>query len=136
MKNTIYVFLFLLGSAFLNANETIQIQENQYFIDQEKKMILSNLSTEFINSTWMADKTQIQLDELYTFLEEIKTIKVGEIYAIKNTVTQEMYQLHFTELPIISITTDFTIVDEPDVLGNLNDRDQSKLFRILDWHSI
>lgn len=118
MKNLLYLIVCLIVGATLNANETIQIDEKQYFIDQDKSMILTNLSVDVVNSIWPTNKTHIQLNELYAFMGTVASIEVGKMYEVKSTVTQKLYLLYFTELPIISISTDFTIVDEPDVLAN------------------
>lgn len=120
MKKNISSVIAILLTMVIYANETIHINANQFSIDQDKALILTNLDVSYINSTWTDTKSQIQLDDLYEFINPVEEIELGQAYQVTNTQTNENYTLYFTEFPIISITTDYEIVDEPDVLAYFN----------------
>ncbi|WP_026473785.1 CotH kinase family protein [Alkaliflexus imshenetskii] len=108
--------LFLIVT--VNANETIQINQNQYFIDLNKKLVLTNIGVELVNSTWNGTKNHIYIGEACEFLNPVTNIEIGVEYLIFIPSQNTNFSLFFTELPIISINTDNTIVDEPNVLAN------------------
>lgn len=117
MKNLIFTLILVSAFCISSANDTITINSNQFFKDLNKSLVLSNLDVEFINSTWNNKKTHILLDSLYSFTQPVDSIEVGLKYEIINTENNTTYNLYFTQLPIISITTDNEIIDEPDVLA-------------------
>lgn len=102
----------------LRANDTIQINQNQYFIDIVKNLVVTNIDVGLVNSTWTDTKTQILLNEVCEFSTPISNIEIGVAYSIFIPSQNTNFILYFTELPIISITTTNTIVDEPNVLAN------------------
>jgi hypothetical protein len=111
-------FSFLMTFIIVSANDTIVINQNQYFIDYSKNMILSNLDVGFVNSSWSNTKTHIALDEVCAFLNPVATIEIGTEYTVFVPAQNSNLKLYFTELPIISISTNNTIVDDPMVLAN------------------
>jgi len=121
MKPTIKTFitiLFLFLITIVKANDVIQINQNQYFIDISKNIVLTNIDIGLVNSTWTNTKTHILLNEVCEFSAPITTIEIGVAYTIYIPSQNSNFVIYFTELPIISITTNFTIVDEPNVLAN------------------
>ena len=113
----ILYFSILFISIEVFSNDTIKINNNQYFTDNNKLLILSNLDTNTINSTWQNSKTHILMNELYEFQNSENTIRIGTPYTVYSASQNVYYTLYFTELPIISISTPNVIVDEPDVWG-------------------
>jgi spore coat protein H len=111
------LFVFITNSFIATANETIQINDNQYFIDYDKKIVLTNLDVHWINNTWTNSKTHVQLNEICTFSTPLNSVEIGTPYQILVPSLNEIFVLYFTKLPIISISTNFTIVDEPNVLA-------------------
>lgn len=109
--------LFFLTPFYLCFASEIVVPANQFFIDKDKALIVSNLNVSLINLTWADQKTSILLDVNYNFEVAYQTIEVGIPYKIINTSDNKVYQLYFTELPLINITTNGIIVDEPDVSG-------------------
>lgn len=113
------LFLFIISfSYFSYASEIIIIPSNQYNIDINKSLIVTNLDVNFINSTWINEKTSINFDVEYTFETPVNTIKIGIPYKVKNIIDNKIFTLYFTQLPLISIKTNDIIVDEPDVWGD------------------
>lgn len=117
MKQKLLLLLFLNFFYFSYASEIIVIPSNQFNIDNNKKLILSNLDVTYINTQWSGEKTSITFDVNYEFETPVTIIKIGTPYKVINPADNKLYVLYFTELPLITITTIDEIVDEPDVLG-------------------
>ena len=115
---TLISVAFLFLSTIAKANDTIQINQNQFFIDINKSLVLTNIDVGLVNSTWNNNKTHIMLNEVCEFSAPISNIEIGLAYSIFIPSQNSNFTLYFTELPIINITTNFTIVDEPNVLAN------------------
>ncbi|KQO21158.1 hypothetical protein ASF10_13615 [Flavobacterium sp. Leaf82] len=118
MKQKILLLLFLNFFYFSYASEIIVIPSNQFNIDNNKKLILSNLDVTYINIQWSGEKTSITFDVNYEFETPVTIIKIGTPYKVINPADNKLYVLYFTELPLITITTHDLIVDDPYVLGN------------------
>lgn len=117
MKKFLLLFFLCCFGKLSHAGDTIIINEDQYFIDSTHHLILTNIDTSYVNSEWTNSKTQVLLNETYTFSKPVTTIKIGTPYEVIRNTNNEVFILYFTELPIISIDTNETIVDEPDVLA-------------------
>lgn len=109
-------FLFCLFLAFLGKANLIEIPTEFYRVDNDKKIILTNYNVSYFNKS-QDDITEIVLDTNYKFSESQTKIEIGKPYHLIEIDTQKEFTLYFTELPIISIDTDFTIVDTPKVLA-------------------
>lgn len=121
MLSTRQIFItisILFLTNILKANDTIQINQNQYFIDFDKSLVVTNIDVGLVNSTWTDTKTHILLNEVCELSTPISNIEIGVAYSIFISSQNTNFILYFTELPIISITTTNTIVDEPNVLAN------------------
>lgn len=118
MGQKLLLLFFFNVFYFSYSNEIVVIPSNQFNIDISKKLIVSNLDVNYINTTWSGEKTSITFDIDYNFEIPLATIKIGVPYNVINPVENKTYVLYFTELPLISITTNDEIVDEPDVLGH------------------
>lgn len=117
MKNCSKIFfLFCLILAFLGKANLITIPTEFYRIDNEKKIIVTNYNVILFNKN-QGEITEIALDKNYKFSESQTKIEIGKPYSLIKIDTQQQFTLYFTELPIISIDTDFTIVDTPKVLA-------------------
>lgn len=117
-KYIIITIILLSLTSIVKANDTIQINQNQYFIDYNKNIVVTNIDVGLVNSTWTDTKTHIFLNEVCAFSNPILNIEIGIAYSIFIPSQNAFFSLYFTELPIISITTTTTIVDEPNVLAN------------------
>lgn len=115
MKKTILFFFLLL--AFIAKANSIEIPTESYRIDREKKIILTNYNVNLFNKN-QDDISEIVLDKNYKFSEIQTKIEIGKPYQLIEIDSQQEFTLYFTELPIISIDTDFEIVDTPKVLAH------------------
>lgn len=118
-KNSPFVaslLLFLFWSVLGLAQSTVSINANQFQVDHDEKLIVINQSVESVNQSWPGQKTAIQLDVLYAFDAPPENVFIGTAYAVKNS-SNENYTLYFTQLPLIIITTDHEIVNDPRVLS-------------------
>lgn len=102
--------LLLLG--FLGRANMIDIPETFYKIDNENKIILSNYNLNLFGN----NITGFHLNENYKLVDKADYIEIGKAYLVTNEQNQ-IYSIYFTELPIVSINSDFTIVDTPKVLA-------------------
>lgn len=98
------------------ATDTILVNPNQYQLDHTEKLIVINQDVVLINTQWAGVKDAVMLDELYTFDMPPLVVAIGTAYAVKN-VSNVSYVLYFTQLPLINITTNNEIVDDPRVLS-------------------
>lgn len=117
MKKIFFGLTLILNSINALSNDTIQVNSNQYFIDETKELVLTNLDVELINLTWTDLKSHILLGDLYQFSTSVATVELGTPYEIVKTSNNAVYTIYFSELPIINISTAFEIVDEPNVLA-------------------
>ncbi len=114
------LFVALFNAMPLCANDTIQINENQYFIDIGHKLVLTNMHVSWINATWTNSKSHISLSEICTFSSPIGNVEVGNAYEIFVPSQNAFFTLFFTEMPIVGITT-------PHVVGQTEVFAQFKL---------
>ena len=103
----------IVFSFALTANDTIFIDENQYVIDHDLKLVLSNIDLELINTNPAESKTHINLDITYQFAEAVDEVTRGSAYQVSAN-QNDTYSLYFTDLPIIQIETSAEIIDEAD----------------------
>jgi hypothetical protein len=121
MKKSTYLLLTLiLWCIYLPwqlAAQPILIENDLYQIDHVNQLILVNQNTGFINTNWPGTKTEIYTNQLFTFVSPTENIEIGNNYLVVDTADM-IYNLYFTELPIISIYTTNQIVDEPRVFAH------------------
>lgn len=110
------ITIFLLVAFIIKAN-SIEIPTQYYNIDYGKKVILTNYNVNTINQD-NPIITEIVFDKIYKFTATQYKIEIGNPYNIIDLSSNETYTLYFTELPMVSINTDFTIQDTPKVLAD------------------
>lgn len=98
------------------ATSPVLINPNQYQIDHSEKLIVINQDVVQINTQWAGEKSAVMLDGLYTFDVPPLVVAIGVAYAVKDP-SNVSYVLYFTQLPLVNITTDNEIVDDPRVLS-------------------
>ena len=112
------LYLFFSLSFYISYAQEIIIPSNQYNIDANKSLIVTNMDINYVNTTWEGEKSSITLDVSYNFEIPVSVIKVGTPYSLINPSDSKKYILYFTALPLITITANSEIVNEPNVLGN------------------
>lgn len=96
-----------------SASDTISVSSNFFHIDHQKKVIIINKPAAAINQQFVNVKSHILLDNVYEFHTSVQIIEKGVEYNVSKN--SEMYKLYFSELPVIKINTNYTIVDDPRV---------------------
>ncbi|MCT4591418.1 MAG: CotH kinase family protein [Carboxylicivirga sp.] len=112
--------LTLIVFSVFSQNQIVEIDELYVNIDQESKLILINKNTEELNSAYTKNKTIIKSgNQQYTLSSTISNFKTGFKYQV-NDLENNDYNLYFTKLPIIKISTNNYVVDEPRVYAHFN----------------
>ena len=112
------LYLFFSLSFYISYAQEIIIPSNQYNIDTNNSLIVTNLDINYVNTTWEGEKSSITLDVSYNFEIPVSVIKIGTPYSLINPSDSKKYILYFTALPLITITANSEIVNEPNVLGS------------------
>ncbi len=115
-KKKFVLLLFWLSYFVVQASSPLVISENMYYVDHSRRLIVINQNTEQINAQEAGPKTEIALDEPYYFIHPVSAVEVGLAYEVINS-DEKTYQVYFTRLPLISISTPNEIVDEPRVFA-------------------
>ncbi|MPS73277.1 MAG: T9SS type A sorting domain-containing protein [Chryseobacterium sp.] len=116
--NKLITFFFILISTFFYAS-TIELPQNSYRIDEEKRLIVCNM-----------DITKLQFDDLsitlkinnnnFKILDNITILKVGSRYTLALDQGYLRYSIYFTDIPLLYIDTDSEILDSPKVLSRIS----------------
>ncbi len=118
LKIIVLLSMFLFVSR-VESQDTIVLFDDSYLRDDAKAIIICNCSIESINSDWQNRKEGALIGEtFFSFYNSIDSVRLGEGYKVLNTSTDRDYQLFFTQLPLVSITTDNEIQDESRVLAH------------------
>jgi len=121
MKKSVHLlFSLIIGCTYLPmliTAQTIFVDNDLYQVDNTNHLILINQNTTIINTNWPGTKSDIYTNQLYTFITPTENIEIGHNYLVVDTA-DVLYNLYFTELPIISIYTTNQIVDEPRVFAH------------------
>jgi spore coat protein H len=114
------IFLVLGFSLGSNANETIVVPDDQFLVDNNLNLLVSNFSVEIVNATWPLAKDKVSLaGVLFDFDAAVQTVSKGLSYNVLSSLNGEWYELYFTELPLVEIITQEIIPDEPKVHGTM-----------------
>jgi len=122
-----YIILFLF-TYFVSAqsNYEINVINNRFQIDESKKLIICKVDISSIPN--LNDFTDVDLvlgASKYYFKIKPETIDYQTAYNVFKNNT--IYSLYFSVFPLISITTDNEIVDEPKRLANFYYADDESL---------
>ncbi len=116
--------VLLLLSAFCCSlmAENLKVKDKTYGIDREKKLIVVSIDLGSVKTEngWSG----IDLDETYSFVDKVSVLTKGIPYLVKNE-SGEVYRLYLSEMPVITMTSDGTIVNTPAVHGVINVADQN-----------
>lgn len=121
------ILLFTLLSSY-GQKLHIQIEENQFHIDTTHNIIVSRFQN-VSDPTGAAsyDTAEITLnEERYTFKNVPDTLSTADSYEVVKA--GKSFTLYFTQLPLISINSSVTIVDEPKVATDLVYADDEQVF--------
>lgn len=108
----------VISSLLSRASDTISVSSNFFHIDHQKKVIIINKPAAVINQQFVNVKSHILLNNVYEFHTSVQIIEKGVEYNVSKNA--EMYKLYFSELPVVQINTNYTIVDDPKVFAVFN----------------
>lgn len=118
MKKTLLFSFFFLVLSYSFANDVVPIARKHFGIDHNLKLIVVNYTPYSIhqNSTDPIEALDLEDEGLFTFSTIQAQLSFGLAYTAVNNANTP-YSIYFTELPIINLTVQNTIVDAPKVLG-------------------
>ena len=120
--NKLKFFLCSIAFQFIvfSINGQVIVADRYFNIDVSKKLILINNEVGELNSIFPEVKTTILAEGMsFTFDMPVMDFEKGIAYAVQDEQNTS-YQLYFTELPVINVNTNNTIVDEPRVHAQLS----------------
>ncbi|MEP5339941.1 MAG: CotH kinase family protein [Algibacter sp.] len=119
MRKFFFIVSFLINSLFCTSQTlNINVSKDHFKTDLTRSLIISHIENieSFVDLTGYSE-INIMLDDIpYSFETRPYDITYKQSYVINNNSNQ--FTLYFTSLPIISIETDNTIVNEPKVLAD------------------
>ena len=123
----IYFIIILIVSFSLNAqnNYTISVPEGRYQIDTTNELIICKIDINQLPDLSSYDAVSLSLDTNYEFTVNPNTISYQESYSVENNAQQ--YTLFFSVFPLISIDTEFEIIDDPKRLATFTYADLEEI---------
>lgn len=115
MRYRVLLCLFIY-SVFSSAQSlTLPIEENHFIIDVENNIVIAHIdSIEAYEDLSIINNLIISFNEdNYQFTTTPINLTYSSSYEINNSIN--LYTLYFTPLPLISIETQYEIIDEPKV---------------------
>jgi spore coat protein CotH len=97
------------------ADQNVEIHPDMYSVDPSNKLILINENVDSLNLTWPGLKDKITINGEYTFNSPVEDLQIGTLYKIKKESDNVEFKLYFTQLPVIRITHEGQILDEPRI---------------------
>ena len=114
------LLILLLSNSIFSYSQSlmININENHFIIDETNFMILSHIEDiESYSDLSSYKEIIISLNGIELIFNSIpNNIEYSESYSVTNSSTK--FKLYFTQLPIISIETTNTIIDDPKTLAS------------------
>nr|GFB93826.1 hypothetical protein [Tanacetum cinerariifolium] len=95
----------------------IVVAPNFYHIDEQHHLIVINKPVEEVMVAGTENSSQLILDKEYNLVENTQVASTYNTYMVEYANTA--YTVYFTELPVVSITTKYAIVDAPSVYATL-----------------
>lgn len=109
---------------------TINVSESNFGIDEEKLLIVTRFD-DLEDYTELSGYSGVSIklgDANFEFNSLPSSLNYTLSYSVMNTSTAKTYDLYFSNLPIISISTNNAISDEPKVLANFTYADKEQTF--------
>ncbi len=105
--------LWSIGSAL--QGQTLTLPTNTFQIDPQQHLILVNCSNTLRQQNPTQPKTQIVADAAYQLTIPTNTFQNGQVVSATHATNGQRYDIHFTSLPIVAISTSQTIAAEPRI---------------------
>ncbi|GAA0871095.1 hypothetical protein GCM10009117_02400 [Gangjinia marincola] len=116
------VFVF---TANAQSTYTLQIESGRYQIDQEKQLIVCNIDLSVIPDLTGFDAVNLDLDQVYTLNTTPSNFTTQQAYSV--SLNDIDYALYFSSVPLIHITSDEEIIDDPKVPAMFTYADDQQL---------
>ncbi|MEM6398092.1 MAG: CotH kinase family protein [Bacteroidota bacterium] len=116
MNKLIPLFVTIF-SAFALCAQSVSVNEAQYFVDEELRIILVNQGVDGLNAQSDVAIEELLFGDGFFLYEPEINLELGEPY--DGDFEGESYTLYLTDLPIIRITTTEEIVNEPRRLADI-----------------
>ncbi|MCD6200739.1 MAG: CotH kinase family protein [Bacteroidales bacterium] len=101
-------------------NGMVEIDPIYISEDVERGIVLINQEIDELNSLYPEEKKTIQSgNHHYTFVSSIEEFEYGKTYEATDSESK-YFEIYFTQLPVINIFTNNTIVDEPRVYAQFS----------------
>lgn len=121
MKKHILFLVLLHSTLCFSQTLNINIEKNKFGIDDTLSILVSRIDNiSSYNNLNNYNEIIISLDqEKFSFNNLPDSLEYSHSYLVKNINSTDQYTLYFTQLPIVSINTENTIINEPKVHANL-----------------
>ncbi len=108
---------------------TINVSENNFGVDESNSLIVSHIQniSDYTNTSEYDEIVIILGQNNYNFSSIPDSLEYSDSYLVTDSSTSNQYDLYFTQLPIILIESNNTIVDEPKVLASFTYSDEEQI---------
>lgn len=127
MNKLITLLFLVLTTIEYSTAQSITLPPQSYRVSSQQRLVLVNYPWTTLNQNTSL-KTTIQADVLYQLNTPVTQFQRGQRYEVTHTITGHSYDLYFTSLPIMTINTTHTIVDDPQVQANMTMIDSTQQF--------
>lgn len=121
MKAYLLIFTLVYSTFICSQTLNINVSDNKFGIDEALSVIVSRIQ-DIGNYQNIGSYDEIIItfgENDYSFISSPDSLEYSNSYIVEDVNTSNQYTLYFTQLPIILIESDNTIVDEPKVLASL-----------------
>jgi hypothetical protein len=107
--------LCLLSGVAVAQRGSIHVESRHFNIDTSMRLILVNADVHALNSVATGPKSRISSNGAeFSLVSPVPAFKTGLAYEVTD-VENSLYHLHFTQLPVVHISSSNPILDEPRV---------------------
>jgi len=121
MKAYLLILTLVYSTFVCSQTLTINVSENKFGIDENLSLIVSRIQN-IDDYTDIGNYNEIVLNlgqNSYRFISTLNNLTYTNSYIVEDINSSNQYTLYFTQLPIVTIDTENTFIDEPKVLANL-----------------
>ncbi|MFB9053037.1 CotH kinase family protein [Formosa undariae] len=129
-KKLAFLSILLYNLCCFSQTLTLQAEAHKFNIDQSKTLVISQIKDIDTYTNLSSQYSNLELilgEEKFIFKTIPNQLTTTEAYSITNSETAINYTLYFTALPLISISTENIIVDEPKVYADFYYADDTQI---------
>lgn len=109
--------LMALGTA--KAGDTVMVAQDRFGYDPDLGLLVVAMTGPEVEALWTDVKDGVLAGQLFLFDEAVPTVETGVKYMAGDTSGNEV-SVYFTDLPLVWVTSDEEIMDEPKVPGHFS----------------